>query len=136
MLALAERSETYFWPWTGSTVGPYLPSGLMPKVIQLLMVEAVMVHSCAFHVVGAEAGAVSHVNLTSTAIFSAREIASCASLSLTVGLRSVKVPPVSNWLGGLIVVRASITGVAIRRSSKLRPAEEGVKLNLPSLAMA
>src|SRR5665811_2245006 len=105
----------------------------MPKTIQLRIVDALIVQFFAVQVVGAEAGAVVQVSLTSTPIFSARVIASCASLSLTVGLVSVKVPPVCSWLGGSIRVSWSIRVVAINRSSKVRPLEEGVKLNVPSV---
>ena len=59
-----------------SIVGPYLPSGLMPKAIQLRIVAAVIVQFFAVQVGGAAAGGVVQLTLTSTTIFWAREIAS------------------------------------------------------------
>src|ERR1035437_7936009 len=105
----------------------------MPKTIQLRIVDALIVQFFAVHVGGAEAGTVVQVSLTSTPIFSARVIASCASLSLTVGLAFVKVPPVCSWLGGLMTVSWSIRVVAIICSSMPRPVDDGVKLKFPSL---
>src|SRR5664280_285018 len=105
----------------------------MPKTIQLRIVDALIVQFWGFQLAGAAAGGVVQVSLTSTPIFSARVIASCASLSLTVGLAFVKVPPVCSWLGGLMTVSWSIRVVAIIRSSMARPVDDGVKLKLPSL---